>query len=97
MYRVSPGTNITLRIQRGESALELPVKTEEQSGDELDTLADMVDPIKNVVAQLGIVGLDITKAVLELMPELRRPAGVVVAARKTHMLRIPDHCSRLET
>jgi serine protease Do len=33
---------------------------------------------------LGIVGLDINKAVQELMPELRRPAGVVVAARKTN-------------
>ncbi len=40
-------------------------------------------PAKNVVSQLGIVGLDISKPVLELMPELRRPAGVVVAARKT--------------
>ncbi len=35
-----------------------------------------------VVPQLGIVGLDITKAVHELVPDLRRPAGVVVAARR---------------
>src|SRR5689334_10079054 len=58
------------------------LSTEEQSGSELDALADMVDPAKNVIPELGIVGLDITKAVLQLMPELRRPAGVVVAARK---------------
>ena len=44
-----------------------------------------MDPAKNLVPQLGIVGLDITKAVLEVMPELRRPAGVVVAARKTNV------------
>ena len=34
--------------------------------------------------QLGIVGLDITKAVLEVLPDLRRPAGVVIAARKSN-------------
>jgi serine protease Do len=82
VFRLAPGTKVTLRVQRGSEQLELPVVTEEQSGSELDALADMVDPEKNVVPELGIVGLDITKAVLQLMPDLRRPAGVVVAARK---------------
>jgi serine protease Do len=82
VYRLSPGAKISLRIQRGENQMDLPVVAEEESGEELDALADLVDPVKNVVAQLGIVGLDITKQVLQLMPELRRPAGVVVAARK---------------
>jgi S1-C subfamily serine protease len=79
---LAPGTKVTLHVQRGESQVDIPVITEEQSGEELDALADLVDPVKNVVAQLGIVGLDITKAVLQLMPDLRRPTGVVVAARK---------------
>jgi serine protease Do len=47
-------------------------------------LADAVDPLKNLIPQLGIVGLDITKEVHELMPDLRRPAGVVVAARQAN-------------
>ena len=64
--------------------MDVPVITEEESGEELDALADLVDPVKNVVPQLGIVGLDINKQVLQLMPELRRPAGVVVAARKAN-------------
>jgi serine protease Do len=84
VYRLSPGTKITLRVQRGDSQMDIPVVAEEQSGEELDALADMVDPVKNIVQELGIVGLDINKAVLQLMPELRRPAGVVVAARKTN-------------
>ncbi len=62
--------------------MDFSVITEEQSGGELDALADLVDPVKNVVPQLAIVGLDITKAVRALMPDLRRPAGVVVAARR---------------
>jgi len=84
LYRLPPKTKVTLHVQRGADQLDIPVVTEEQSGSELDALADMVDPIKNVVPQLGIVGLDITKTVLELMPDLRRPAGVVVAARKAN-------------
>jgi serine protease Do len=83
VYRLSPKAKVTLRIQRGETQMDVPIVTEEESGEELDALADLVDPVKNVVPQLGIVGLDITKQVLQLMPELRRPAGVVVAARKT--------------
>jgi serine protease Do len=84
VYRLAPGTKVTLRIQRGGDQLDLPVVTEEQSGSELDALADVVDPLKNLVPELGIVGLDLTKPVLQLMPDLRRPAGVVVAARKAN-------------
>jgi serine protease Do len=83
VFLVNPGTKLAIRVQRGSEQLDLPVITEEQSGGELDALADMVDPVKNVVPQLGIVGLDITKAVHELMPDLRRPSGVVVAAHRS--------------
>ncbi len=84
IFRLDPGTTVNLRVQRGEGELNLPVVTSEPSGGELDSLADMVDPTRNVVPELGIVGLDVTKEVLKLIPELRRPAGVVVAARKTN-------------
>jgi serine protease Do len=84
IFRLAPGTKVTVRVQRGMDQLDLPAITEEQSGAELDALADLVDPVKNVVPQLGIVGLDITKEVVQLLPELRRPAGIVVAARKNN-------------
>jgi serine protease Do len=83
VFRVKPGTKVTVLIQRGSERMDLPVVTEEEKGGELDQLADLVDPVKNVVSQLGIVGLDITPQVLKLMPELRRPSGVVVAARQS--------------
>jgi serine protease Do len=79
--RLAPGTEVTLRVQRGASQLDVPVVTEEQPGEELDALADLVDPVKNAVPELGVVGLDITKPILQLLPELRRPQGVVIAAR----------------
>ena len=82
VFRTNPGTKMTLRVQRGEQQLNVDVVTEEQSGAELDALADLVDSEKNVVPQLGIIGIDISKPVRELMPDLRRPEGVVVAARR---------------
>ena len=82
IFRLRPGTKITLGIQRGGDHLELPVIAEERSGSELDALADLVDPIRNIVPRLGIVGLDINNDVIKLVPDLRRPTGVVVAARK---------------
>ena len=84
VYRLTPGTKVSLRIQRGSNTMELPLTTEEQSGAELDALADLVDPIENVIDALGIVGLDLNAQVVKLMPDLRRPAGVVVAARKAN-------------
>lgn len=84
VYRLSPGTKVSLRVQRGDTQSDLPVTTEEQSGEELDALADLVDPVQNAIPELGIVGLDIGKPVLDLLPDLRRPAGVVVVARSAN-------------
>ena len=84
IFRLTPKTKVVVRVQRGDQQLDLPVITEEESGRELDALADAVDPVKNVVPELGIVGLDINKTVLDVMPDLRRPAGVVVAARNSN-------------
>ena len=85
VFRLAPKTKVVVRVQRGDEQIDLPVVTEEESGRELDTLADAVDPAKNIVSELGIVGLDINKTVLELMPDLRRPAGVVIAARNANL------------
>jgi predicted metalloprotease with PDZ domain len=80
VYRQEPGTRVTLHIRRGSEQLDVPVATEEES-DELHGLADTIDPSENTVPQLGTLGLDITKPVLDAMPDLRRPQGVVVAVR----------------
>lgn len=83
VYRDAPGKKVVLLVQRGEQKIDISVETAEQPHD-LDSLADLVDPVKNVVSQLGIVGIDINKTILELLPDLRRPQGVVVAARKAN-------------
>ncbi len=84
VYRISAGTKVNVQVQRGPSSMTIPVVTEEQPGNELDAMADLVDPVRNVVEPLGIVGLNLTPEVVKLMPDLRRPAGVVVAARRAN-------------
>jgi serine protease Do len=93
IYLQSPGETITLQILRGEQLMELKLTPEEKS-EQFDALADLMDPALNVIPQLGIVGLDVTKAVLQLLPDLRRPAGVVVAA---HVASSPYSGPTLET
>ncbi|HEX4227599.1 MAG TPA: trypsin-like peptidase domain-containing protein [Bryobacteraceae bacterium] len=83
VYRDAPGKRVVLLVQRGEQKMDIPVETAEKTHD-LDSLADLVDPVKNVVPELGIVGIDINKTILQLLPDLRRPQGVVVAARKAN-------------
>jgi serine protease Do len=85
VYPQQAGTRVTLRIQRGSEQLELPVQTEENL-DELHNLAETLDPLENTVPQLGIVALGITGPVLRAIPDLRRPAGVVVAMRSSETL-----------
>ncbi len=93
IYRQAPGQTVSLQILRGEQVLEIKVAPEEKS-EQFDALADLMDPAVNVIPQLGIVGLDVTKAVLQLLPDLRRPAGVVVAA---HIASSPYSGPALET
>jgi S1-C subfamily serine protease len=87
-----PGQRVVLRIQRGANQLDVAVSTEEES-DHLQDLADTLDPSKNTVPELGIVGLDLTRDVRQYMPDARRPAGVVVAARNAD---VPYSASHLE-
>jgi S1-C subfamily serine protease len=41
----------------------------------------LVSPEKNLVSRLGILCIEIDKQVAELMPELRRQYGLIVAVR----------------
>lgn len=80
IFRQVPGTVLGLSVLRGEQHLDISVRTIEQS-DELQPLAETLDPEENAIHQLGILGVDISKTVLQLMPDLRRPSGVLVALR----------------
>ena len=49
--------------------------------DDPQRFADMVKPEKNIIARLGILGIDINRRSAQMLPDLRKKYGVVVAAR----------------
>ena len=80
VYRHSVGDSIKLTVLRDAQQLELTVEVGERD-DDPQRFADLVDPEKNQVRKLGILGVEITEKLSALLPELRKPYGVVVAAR----------------
>jgi len=80
LYRYSVGQKVNLEVLRGGSKLTYAVPVTQRE-DDPQRFADMVDPTKNVVPKLGILGIAIDRKVAELLPELRNSYGVVVAAR----------------
>ena len=80
LYRYSVGQKVNLEVLRGNMKLTYAVAVQERE-DDPQRFADMVDPAKNTVLKLGILGIEIDRRVAEMLPDLRKKYGVVVAAR----------------
>jgi serine protease Do len=80
LYRRAVGEKVTIEVQRGTEKLSFSVPIIERE-DDPQRFADMVNPEKNIVAKLGILCIDINQKVAQMLPDLRKPYGVVVAAR----------------
>src|SRR5579871_826542 len=80
LYRRPVGEKVAIEVQRGSQKVALSVPIIEREDDPL-RFADMVNPDKNIVRRLGILCIDINQKVAQMLPELRKPYGVVVAAR----------------
>ena len=80
LYRYRMGQKVNLEVLRGTSKMmyEVPVRDQE---DDPERFADMVDPVKNLVPKLGILGIAIDQQLVAMLPGLRKPYGVVVAAQ----------------
>ena len=80
LYRSPVGDKANLEVLRGDRRLsmEVPVVAE---NDDPQRFADMVDPEKNLIPKLGILGIGIDKRLAPLLPDLRKEYGIVVAAR----------------
>ncbi|HLN00440.1 MAG TPA: trypsin-like peptidase domain-containing protein [Bryobacteraceae bacterium] len=74
------GEKITIVVQRGESRLSMAPEVKEQSAP-WDPLTSLVSPEKNLVPRLGILCIEIDKKVVEMLPDLRRQYGLIVAAK----------------
>ena len=78
LYQRPIGSKVQLEVGRGLQRLTLPVPVVERQED-ADRLRELVTPERNLIAPLGILGLDLTPELARMIPGLRSPAGVVVA------------------
>jgi serine protease Do len=79
---------LKLEIMRGEQKKILYVPAVEQH-DPMDQLFDAADPEKSLVPRLGILAIDLTPEVSNLISSLRIPSGVVVIGRAADLI-TPD-------
>jgi serine protease Do len=78
MYLLKIGDRARIGILRGKQdmILNIPVVQVKQGA---ESIADLADPVKDVLPELGIFGIDLTPEVASLIIEPRIASGVVVA------------------
>lgn len=80
LYMHKTGERAHVEILRGSDRLQLDILLVERPHKE-DSLADLADPIKNLVRPLDILGIELSLDLAHSLPDLRIPTGVIVAAR----------------
>jgi serine protease Do len=77
VYAKGGGEQVTLDVQRGDRALSIHVPVVERSTDasRLEELIGSQQPVPN----LGITVLDLTPPIAQVLPDLRRDKGAVIA------------------
>jgi serine protease Do len=76
------GQKVHLDILRGKDRLAFDVPVAQPPRD-MDQVAALADPEKNLVPTLGILGVEIDQRIAAMVPDLRDPFGIFVAARST--------------
>ena len=74
------GRTAHLEIVRGTQTLKVDVPVVERP-DNLDRLVGTLDPEKNLVRKIGILGVTVDASVSSTLPPLRQTSGVLVVAR----------------
>jgi serine protease Do len=77
VYTRGVGEQIALEVRRGARTLTVRVPVVERENDtgRLEALIGS----QQVIRELGIIGLDLTPAIAEMLPSVRRQKGVVIA------------------
>ena len=78
LYRHMVGDVVTLEILRDGRTNRCPVAVAERRG--LSGLSTAVDAREHMVARLGILGLNLTDQIRQMLPAVRVATGVVVAS-----------------
>lgn len=79
LYRRSVGDEVRLDVVRGTEKRSVSVGVDERE-DDPERFADYVTPEENLVPRLGVLAMDLDKRIRALLPTLRMPGGVAVAA-----------------
>ncbi|HSR53625.1 MAG TPA: trypsin-like peptidase domain-containing protein [Acidobacteriota bacterium] len=80
LYRYSVGDSVTLEVLRDGQKLSRTVQVLERPED-TDRFSQLVDPERHLVPALGVLAVDITPEVAQLLPSPRKLGGILVAAR----------------
>jgi serine protease Do len=80
LWRFLVGDKVNLEVLRGADRLTMDVSVTAQD-DDPQRFADMVNPEKNLIPKLGILGVEIDRKLAPMLPDLRKQYGIVVAAR----------------
>lgn len=81
----APDGVVQARILRGAEKLTLSIPVVEQK-DQVEDLADLMEPSKSLVTKLGIFGVEIDKKLADELEDLRIPSGVIVVAMSADTL-----------
>jgi serine protease Do len=80
VYQQSLSAIVDVTVNRDGTKLNFSMPVIERD-DDPQRFADMVNPQKNLIRRLGILAIEITEKLSDLLPDLRHDYGVVVAAR----------------
>lgn len=80
LYRFPVGDSVNLEVLRGANHLTMDVAITAED-DDPQRFADLVNPEKNLIPKLGILGIEIDRRLAPMLPDLRKEYGIVVAAR----------------
>ncbi len=88
LMSVEVGAKVHLEVLRGKEKLAFNVPVVEPPH-EMDQIASLADPEKNLVRPLGIIGVEIDQKIAAMAQDLRDPFGIIVVARSSEGTDIP--------
>ena len=88
LMSVDAGARVHLEVLRGKEKLAFDIPVVE-TPHEMDQIASLADPEKNLVRPLGIIGVEIDQKIAAMAEDLRDPFGIIVVARSSEGADIP--------
>jgi len=79
LFEKKIGDTLAFKIQRGAQVLSITVPVTERERDP-ESILDPTQSAGNIIPKLGIVGIQITDSVAQLIPATRNPGGILVTA-----------------